>query len=220
MWRNIRKLRRYAARRKIRKQRSKPEEAKTAKPARDPRAPTKAERDAHEATHLPFRSWCRECIAGRRDNPPHMKMEEEERQVPEAMLDCAFVRRKDETETTTILIAKDRESRAIRAWTMRYKGVCMDEAPMRAAEGIKSFGHKGKIIIKVDNEPALKALREEVTKKLDDGVIPVEPPVKESQSNASVENAVKLFKGMLRVHLLALERKIDGHIPSARPLMA
>ena len=31
---------------------------------------------------------------------------------------------------------------------------------------------------------------------------------------------MKLFKGMLRVHLLALERKIDGHIPSAHPLMA
>ena len=47
------------------------EEVKVAKPARDPRAPTKAERDAHEATHLPFRSWCAERVAGRRTNPPH-----------------------------------------------------------------------------------------------------------------------------------------------------
>ena len=34
------------------------EEAKTVKPAKGPCAPTKAKRDAHEATHLPFRSWC------------------------------------------------------------------------------------------------------------------------------------------------------------------
>ena len=68
------------------------EEAKVAKPARDPGAPTRAEIEAHEPTHLPFRSWCPTCIAGRRDNPPHKRREDEERQVPEVMLDYGFVR--------------------------------------------------------------------------------------------------------------------------------
>ena len=196
------------------------EEAKVARPAKDPKAPTKAEKDAHEATHLPFRSWCAECVAGRRDNPPHYKRPEEEHQVPEVMMDYAFVRRKDETEMTTILILKDRESRAVRVWTMRFKGVCTDEAAMRAAEGIRALGHSGKIIIKVDNMPALKALRVEVIKKLEHGAIPSAPPVKESESNGAVENGVKLFKGVLRVHLMALERKIEGYIPSSHPIMA
>ena len=71
----------------------------------------------------------------------------------------------------------------------------------------------------MDNEPALKALKDEVIKKLEHGVIPVAPPVKELQSNGAVENGVKLFKGMLKVHLLALERKIEGYIPSAHPVM-
>lgn len=39
-----------------------PEEAKAAKPMRDPGQPTQAERDAHEATHLPFRIWCADCV--------------------------------------------------------------------------------------------------------------------------------------------------------------
>ena len=39
------------------------EEAKKVKPARGPKEPTAAEREAHAATHLPFRSWCRECVA-------------------------------------------------------------------------------------------------------------------------------------------------------------
>ena len=69
------------------------EEAMAAKPAKDPRAPTKAEREAHEPTHLPFRSWCAECIAGRRDNPPHTTRPEEERTVPEVSLDYCFIRR-------------------------------------------------------------------------------------------------------------------------------
>ena len=197
-----------------------PEEAVVAKPARDPHAPSQAERDAHEATHLPFRSWCAECVSGRRDNPPHTRRAPEERLVPEVLMDYAFVRRHDETQNMTILIMKDRESRAVRAWTMRNKGVCFEEAAARAVEGIKGFGHTNKILVKVDNEPALKALRDEVIKLLGQQAIPVAPPAKESESNGAVENGVKLFKGLLRVHLMALERKIDGFIPSAHPLMA
>ena len=121
------------------------EEAKVAKPARDPGAPTKAEIEAHEATHLPFRSWCPTCIAGRRDNPPHTRREDEERQVPEVMLDYGFVRRQNETENLTILIVKDSDSRAIRGAVMRQKGVCIQEATERATEIIKGFGHPSKI---------------------------------------------------------------------------
>ena len=49
---------------------------------RDPSVPTAAERAAHEATHLPFRSWCAECVAGRRDNTPHRQIQQEENAVP------------------------------------------------------------------------------------------------------------------------------------------
>ena len=31
----------------------------------DPKEPTKVEREEHEKTHLPFRSWCRHCVRGR-----------------------------------------------------------------------------------------------------------------------------------------------------------
>ena len=34
-----------------------------------------------------------------------------------------------------------------------------------------------------------------------------------------MENGVKLLKGMLRVHVLALEQKICGNIPTHHPLM-
>jgi hypothetical protein len=189
------------------------------KPARDPGAPTRAEVEEHEPNHLPFRSWCPECVAGRRDNPPHTRRTEEERQVPEVMLDYAFVRRQHEQENVTVLVVKDRDSRALRGAVMRYKGVCLDESSERATDMIRGFGHTDKIIIKVDNEPALKALRAEVMQKLG-GAIPASPPVKESESNGCMENGVKLFKGLLRVHLLALERKLEGHIPSAHPVMA
>ena len=31
---------------------------------RDPREPTKEEKEKHEKTHMPFRSWCRHCVRG------------------------------------------------------------------------------------------------------------------------------------------------------------
>ena len=31
----------------------------------DPSMPSKAEREEHEKTHLPYRSWCRHCVLGR-----------------------------------------------------------------------------------------------------------------------------------------------------------
>ena len=58
------------------------EEAKPAKVANNPLEPTRAERLSHEATHLPYRSWCADCVAGRKDNPPHRRMAPEERLVP------------------------------------------------------------------------------------------------------------------------------------------
>ena len=47
------------------------EEALVAKLLRSPTAPTAAERAAHAPTHMPYRSWCDECVAGGRDNPAH-----------------------------------------------------------------------------------------------------------------------------------------------------
>ena len=194
------------------------EEAKPAKLLRDPAAPTQQEIDAHEATHLPYRSWCAVCVAGRRDNAPHKPMADEDRSVPEVGMDYCFIRRAAEPDTTTVLVVKDRFSRAIRAHVLGFNGTCLEEASQIAAGAISQFGHKGSIAVKTDNEPALVDLRNEVIKKLHVGVMVIKPPVGESQSNGSIEGCVKTFKGLLRVHLAALERKVDLHLPSAHPL--
>ena len=63
------------------------EEAVAEKPARDPESPSRAEWLSHQATHLQFRSWCAECVAGRSDNPGHRKVALEERSIPEISMD-------------------------------------------------------------------------------------------------------------------------------------
>ena len=50
------------------------------------------------------------------------------------------------------------------------------------------------------------------------GVFPVDSAPHESESSGSVEKGVKFFKGTLPVHLLALERKLNGNIPSQHPV--
>ena len=140
------------------------EEARTAKRLRDPRDPTAGERAIHEATHLPFRSWCAEYLAGRRDNPPHRRVPQDENAVPEILMDYFLVRRDDETDTVTILLMKDRYSRAIQAWVVERKGPNLDAADVaqQVLEGLRNFGHRGRVHIKTDNEPAVLSLKEEI----------------------------------------------------------
>ena len=45
-----------------------------ARPLRSPKTPTKAERERHNITHLPYRDWCPYCTTGKRPNAPHRRL--------------------------------------------------------------------------------------------------------------------------------------------------
>jgi hypothetical protein len=195
------------------------EEARAARPARDPGAPTQAQRDAHSATHLPFRSWCDECVQGRRDAPPHFRTKRGPGEVPEVAFDYAYIRRDDEEATVTVLVMRDRDSKALRAWVLERKGVDMQATVDRAVSGIRELGYRGRVLIRTDGEPALVALRNAIIAALPEGATPLATPVGESASNGGIEGAVKIIKGLLRVHLAALERRIGARFPSTHPVL-
>ncbi len=195
------------------------EEARAARPSRDPGAPTQAERDTHAATHSPFRSWCDECVQGRRDAPPRCRTKRGAGEIPEVAFDYAFVRRDDEEEVVTLLVMRDRDSKALRGWVLERKGADMDENVDRAVIGVRELGYRGRVLIRTDGEPALVALRDAIIKALPEGATPIKTPVGESASNGGVEGAVRFFKGLLRVHLAALERRIGAKFPSNHPVL-
>ena len=56
----------------------------------DPRAPTQAEREEHELTHLPYRSWCIHCVKGRGKDAPHL-VAASDGVLPEVHFDFAFM---------------------------------------------------------------------------------------------------------------------------------
>ena len=57
------------------------------------------------------------------------------------------------------------------------------------------------VVIKTGDEPAILSLKEEMMRRVEVGAIPVE---------SAPENEAKLFKGMLRARLLALECKLKN----------
>ena len=67
------------------------EEALAPIQARDPGCPTKAERDAHDPTHMPFRSWCEVCVEARQCSKAHKEGQDNPQDftVPELSLDTA-----------------------------------------------------------------------------------------------------------------------------------
>ena len=54
----------------------------------DPGKPTQAEIDRHNVNHLPFRSWCPQCVAGRARDRPHKHDSHEDRQISAAYWNC------------------------------------------------------------------------------------------------------------------------------------
>ena len=57
----------------------------------NPCLPTRAEREEHELTHLPFRNWCAHCVKGRGVERAHkMSEEREEGALPEVHVDFCF----------------------------------------------------------------------------------------------------------------------------------
>ena len=64
--------------------------------------------------------------------------------------------------------------RAIQARVVERKVSDLDAADViqRAVEGLRSFGHRGRVAIKANNEPAILALKEEIMRRPEVGAIP------------------------------------------------
>ena len=141
-----------------------------------PGEPSVAERATHETTHLPYRSWCRHCVEGRAENPPHQHSENVDLEVPELIMDYAFARHHDEQDLVTLLVIKDRQSRIIMARTLAHKGRDMGDRINFVEKCVRRLGHRGKLVIKTDGQNDIKDLREAAMSRLAQTCIPINPP--------------------------------------------
>ena len=168
----------------------------------DPRQPSQQEKEEHEMTHLPFRSWCRHCIMGRGREEDCRKSMEEERQVPEVHLDYMFMGDERERKTLAFLVARERETRAVLSTVVPRKTtgewICRRLMAWLREIGLESVD----IIVKSDNEPALTSLITSwsTMRAMTSGsrMIVENSPVGSSKSNGIVERAIQSVQGMIR----------------------
>ena len=88
----------------------------------DPKLPSKADVEAHNFTHLPFRSWCRHCVRGRGMEESHRQGEARDGSgMPEVHLDFAFPGSHGQ-EGLTLLVARERDTKMLLSTPLPMKG--------------------------------------------------------------------------------------------------
>ena len=167
---------------------------------------TKAERQEHELTHTPYRSWCEHCVRCRGRNSQHRKKEKDEQKsnVPRVAFDYFFMSHKDESANENpmlIMLDEATGDKYARAVGQKGLGGGSDDMQWLVAdlhEELKAWGHHGgdggHIILKSDNESPIVTVRDALARHHGGKVVIDKPPKYESQSNGSVEEAGKQYE--------------------------
>ena len=141
---------------------------------REPYRPSKAEREEHERTHVPFRSWCPHCMRGKSKASGHKSSgaEGSQRSKPIISIDYAYLttagggsRAEDEEKAekeghTPFLVLHDSESKGSYAYVAGRKGI-NEPLCRRVVDDLDALGYK-EIVIKSDQEPAIVSFIETI----------------------------------------------------------
>ncbi|MDA8582760.1 hypothetical protein N9L68_00975 [bacterium] len=205
------------------------EDEEGAKPrtCRKPKLPSKKEIEEHEATHLPFRSWCRFCVRGRGRNTPHRGHEgvEEDDFVPRIALDYHFISQADEAASSNpVLTMVDSSVGAVFARAAGQKGVGRDgEVEWLIASVVSeldAWGYRGQeVIIRCDQETSIESFRSAVAEVRVGKTLPESTPKGESQANGRVEEAGKRVREMVRTLKDQLEHHTGEAIEAGCPVL-
>ena len=85
------------------------DEARASVGKRSPKDPTRKQREDHERMHMPYRSWCEDCVRSRARNAPHHK------QAPEDPLE-EIIRCRECIWTTSLCPEKTQQPAATHCW--------------------------------------------------------------------------------------------------------
>jgi len=173
---------------------------------RDPGAPTRAEVDQHNITHLPFRSWCPSCVTGQAKDRAHKRDVVEDKAIDEVVFDYGFLGSEGVKETVPVQIMKDVRRGMIFAHVVPRKGLADDFGVGEIILDLEKLGLK-RVILKCDGEPARKHIQEEVHRRRSEETILENSPVGDSRSNGKAERAVQSIVGLVRTLKNALENR-------------
>jgi hypothetical protein len=118
---------------------------------------------------------------------------------------------------TPQLVMFDSESKSTYAYVARQKGAD-EHLCKRVVEDLDNLGYK-EILLKGDQEPALRTLIEMVKASWNGDAALENSPVGESENNGAVERAIQSWEGQVRTMKDALESRIKSDIPADHSIM-
>ena len=145
------------------------EEAEGQLAVRKPVQPTQAEREEHELTHFPYRTWCDHCVRGRAKDDPHrtVKGQFSESSITRVVLDYCFLSEdvqpgaaiKDGQDTgtnMTVLAMVETMCMSVWAYSVEAKGGTETWVADQIAEDLQTIGVvEEKVIVKSEQESSL-----------------------------------------------------------------
>ena len=189
------------------------------KVAARPYQPTKAEIEAHEVTHLPYRNWCAHCVAGKGVSSPHRHGDEAEKIGITVSLDYCFMGDEAVEGMPAILILWDDGHRALWSLPVESKGAT-NQAVTWIVKKLEEAGYSGiGLTLKSHQEPLVMALKKAVALRRQAQTTPMESPVRESQSNGAIERAVRTWEGQFRTIRHQFEANIGAKINMDHPII-
>ena len=165
------------------------QESSSPEPSLQTKEPTNQQREDHSRTHVPFQSWCEECIVGRgRDKGHHYTLkqdpEELEELIPLVQLDYFFVKIHNHEKVAPVLVGAFAQNHYGFAAMMRGKGREDARAVPMLCTWLQECGLFGQIKVRVDQEPFILAIAQDLA-------------VKRGLEKTLIETVPKLSKGSI-----------------------
>lgn len=198
------------------------EDAKVPKIMKTPDTPTKREYEEHMCTHLPYRTWCPHCVAGKGISSQHRRSQDSQEDAIGATIsaDYCFATPEDESAgSIPTLVMYDNKHGNIWPLRVKRKGVCQENVKWATGKLEEAGFHGQKLALKTDGEEAIMAFKKAVAAGRVGDTALIESPVRESKSNGAMERMVGVWAGQMRTLKHQLEANINKAVPADHPIM-
>ena len=171
-----------------------------------PRTPTKAEREEHGVSHVPYRPWCRSCVMGRGLERRHLTQSgDRDDDRPRVFADYGCL----SGHSTPLLVAKDRRTGMTFAAAVSMIGGGDPHAARLLAKWIDGLGCQ-EVTVRSDGESSICELIRRVRELRAEGTTTVDEisPPGDSAGNGIAERAILTVGGLERTTKEVVEENV------------
>ena len=198
------------------------QQAVPAKGLKSPDQPTPQERAEHNLTHLPFRSWCKQCVQNKSKSDAHPRQQCNSK-APVVQFDFCYFKPLGEQKTTPILTGIDVETGMAMAVVVsnktqgfNYHVQCIQSFLMECG---KVQAVLSNTVAQSDQEQHLISLLKSTAAKLGNNITVQQSPGYSSQPQGRVERFHRTQMGQVRPLKARLETNYDISIKSQYPII-